>query len=94
VVSFKPRLLYPGGKSPWYALSIKSGGAQKQYGLFGEEVQPTVWSLMTEFSWFLYFYEGLKNVCDGLGGLVWGDKTQGWQRETKLGNIVRITLFR
>jgi len=47
VVSFKPRLLYHGGKSTWYAFSIKLCGAQRQFRRFGEEVQPTVWSLMT-----------------------------------------------
>jgi hypothetical protein len=83
----------PWRKEPLVFIKYQVGWGHRQYGLFGEEVQPKVWSLMTEISWFLYFYESEKNGCDGLGVLVWGDKKQEWQVEIKFGNIVRIVCF-
>jgi hypothetical protein len=37
VVSFTPRPLYPQGKSPWYPLDKRLGGAQNRSGHGGEE---------------------------------------------------------
>jgi hypothetical protein len=44
VVSFTPRPLYPRGKSPWYPLNSRLGGAQNWSGRRGEEkvLDPTV----------------------------------------------------
>jgi hypothetical protein len=36
-VSFTPRLLYPQGKTPWYSLDRRLGGAQSRSGRGGEE---------------------------------------------------------
>jgi hypothetical protein len=37
VVSFKPQLLYPQGKSPWYPLDRRLGGPQSHSGHDGEQ---------------------------------------------------------
>jgi hypothetical protein len=37
VVSFKPRSLYPWGKSPRYPLGRRLGGPQRKYGRYGQE---------------------------------------------------------
>jgi hypothetical protein len=38
VVSFTPRPLYPQGKSPWYPLDRRLGGAQSRSGHGGEDM--------------------------------------------------------
>jgi hypothetical protein len=38
VVSFTPRPLYPQGKSPWYPLDRRLGGAQSRSGQGGEQI--------------------------------------------------------
>jgi len=66
-VSFKPWLLYPQGKSPWYPMDRRMGGLQSPSGHSGEEKNsqplPVVETLIfqavaqqytTKLPWLLY----------------------------------------
>jgi hypothetical protein len=79
-----PQLLYPQGKSPWYALVRRLGGPQSQSGCVGEEknsqpllglqppiIQPVAQCYTTEVSGFytiLVANEVTTSIIDDISG--------------------------